>query len=69
MKLLGYARSLFWDFEGYLKLVVGLDEDDIQLNLNQNNSKFITYKKTPGVYTNKDNSEAVYTMGDREGTL
>ena len=35
MLLMGYARSLFRDFENYLKSVVGLDEDDFQLNLKQ----------------------------------
>ena len=28
MSLLGHARSLFRDFESYLRIVVGLDEDD-----------------------------------------
>ena len=29
--LLGYARSLFRDFESYLRIVIGLDEEDIHL--------------------------------------
>ena len=29
--LLGYSASSFRDFESYLRLVVGLDEEDIQL--------------------------------------
>ena len=29
--LMGYARSPFRDFESYFRIVVGLDEDDIQL--------------------------------------
>ena len=33
--LMGYARSPFREFEGYLRNVVGLDEDDIQLILKQ----------------------------------
>ena len=33
--LLGYARSLFRDFESYLRVVVGLDEEDIQLILKE----------------------------------
>ena len=49
--------------------MVGLDEDDIQLFLGQYNSKFITYEIPPGMNTNKDTSEDVYTMGDHEGTL
>ena len=31
MVLMGYARSLFRDFETYLRTVVGLEENDIQL--------------------------------------
>ena len=67
--LMGYARSPFRDFESYLRIVVGLDEGDIQLILKQNNSNFVTYELSPGIYTIKDISEAVYTMGDHEGTL
>ena len=33
--LLGYNRSLFRDFEIYLRIVVGLEEEDIQLILKQ----------------------------------
>ena len=33
--LLGYSRSLFQDFESYLKFVVGLDEEEMQLSLKQ----------------------------------
>ena len=35
MLLMGYARSPFRDFESYLAIVIGLDEDDIQLILKQ----------------------------------
>ena len=66
---MGYARSPFREFESYLITVVGLDEDDIQLILKQYNSTFVTYELSPGIYTNKDISEAVYTIGDHEGTL
>ena len=38
--LMAYARSLFRDFESYLRVVIGLDEDDIQLTLKQYNCKF-----------------------------
>ena len=47
--LLGYSKSLFRDFESYLRIVVGLDEEDIQLNLKEYNSHFITYELTPGI--------------------
>ena len=66
---MGYARSPFRDFENYLRFVVGLDEDDFLLILKQYNSNFITYKLTPGIYSIEIFSEAVYSMGDHEGTL
>ena len=47
--LLGYSKSLFRDVESCLRIVVGLDEEDIQLFLKQNNSYFITYELTPGI--------------------
>ena len=50
-------------------MVVCLDEDDIQLILKEYNSIFISYELSPTIYTNKDKSEAVYTMGDHKGTL
>ena len=46
-----------------------MDQDDTQLILKHYNSKFITYKKTPSIYLNRDISETVYTMGDLEGTV
>ena len=67
--LKGYGRFLFLDFESYLRIVVGLDENDIQLILKQNNAKFVTYELDPGIYTNEDLQEAVYRLGDHEGTL
>ena len=66
---MGYARSPFQYFEGYLGVVVGLDEEVIQLTLEQYNSNFVTYEILPGNYTMKGISEALYTMGDHEGTL
>ena len=39
---LGFARSLFRDFESYLRIVVSLDEKDIQLILKQYNANFVT---------------------------
>ena len=67
--LMVYARSPFRDFESYLRTVVGLDEDDIQLILGQYNSKFVTYEILPWIYKIKDTSETVYTMGDHKRTL
>ena len=60
--LLGYARSLFRDFESYLRIVIGLDEEDIQLISKQFNSHFVTFYLTPGTYTIQDISDAVQTF-------
>ena len=66
---MGYARSLFRDFESYLRIVFGLDEDDIHLILKQYNANFVTYELDPGNYTTEDLQKAVYFLGDHEGTL
>ena len=47
--LMAYARSPFRHFESYLRIVIGLDEDDIRLILKQYNEKFITYDLSPGL--------------------
>ena len=60
--LLCYIKSPFRDFECYLRFVVGLDGEDVQLILKQYNSHFITYELTPGIYTIQDISDAVYTF-------
>ena len=44
--LLGYSKSLFRDFESFLRTVIGLGEEDIQLILKQYNSHFVTYELT-----------------------
>ena len=67
--MLGYARYPFRDFESFFRFVVDLDEDDIQLILKQYNCFFVTYEISPGVYTNKDISAAVYTLSDPKRTL
>ena len=67
--VIGYARSSFRHFECYLRIVVALDKDEIQLILKQYNSSFVTYELSPRIYTIKETSEAVYTMGDHEGTI
>ena len=43
--LMGYATSLFPDFDCYLRIVGGLDDDDFQLILKQYNSNSITSSK------------------------
>ena len=65
----GYARSPFRDFESYHRIVVGLDEDDIQLIVKQNNANFVFYELDPANYTIEDLQEAVYPLGDHKGTL
>ena len=67
--LTGYANSSFRDFESYLRIFVGLEEDDIQLILKQYNEKFVTYELDPGNYTIEDIQKAVYFLGDHENTL
>ena len=67
--LMGYARSQFRDFESYLRIVVGLEEDNIRLILRQYNEKFISYELDPGNYTIEDLKKAVYPRDDHEGTL
>ena len=67
--LMGYARSPFRDFESYLRIVVGLEEDIIRLILKQYSEKFITYELDPGNYTIEDIQKTVHPLGDHEGTL
>ena len=67
--LTNYFGSPFRDSESYLRIVVGLDDDDIQLILKQYNSNFVTYKITPGIYTFKDISEAIYKIAGERGSL
>ena len=66
---MGNARSPFRDFESYLRIIVGLDEDDIQLYLKQYSENFVTYQLEPGNYTIEDLQKAVYPLGDHGGTL
>ena len=67
--LFGYSASSFRDFEGYLRLVVLLDEEDVQLILKDYNSHFITYELTPGIYTIQDISDAIQTFSGHEETI
>ena len=66
---MAYARSPNTDFERYLRIIVGLNEDDIQLISKEYNDKFNTYELSPGIYTIEDIAEAVYKKGDHEGAL
>ena len=56
--LSGYTKSIFQDFESFLRTEVHLVEDDIRVVLDEYNSSFITSKISPGIYTFKDISEA-----------
>ena len=67
--LLGYSRSLFRDFESYLRFVVNLLEEDIQLILKEYNSHFITYELNPGLYTIQDISDAIQTFSGHMETI
>ena len=67
--LMGCARSPFRDFESYLRIVIGLEEDNNRLILKQYNEKFVTYELEPGNYGIKDIQKAVHPLGDHEGTL
>ena len=60
--LLGYARSKSRDFESFLRIVVGLDEENTQLFLKQYNSNFITHELTPGIYTIRHISDTIHTF-------
>ena len=67
--IMGCARSPFRDFDSYLKIEVGLYGDDIRFILKQDILKFVTYEHPFILYSYKDTSEVVYTMGDQEVTL
>ena len=67
--LTGYANSSFRDFESYLRIIIGLEEDDIQLILKQYNEKFVSYELDPGNYTIDDIQKAVHPLGDHKGIL
>ena len=61
MKILAiYTRSVFQDFESFLRTQIDLIEDDIKLVLDEYNSSFITYELQPGFHTFKDISEALF---------
>ena len=57
-----FVRSVFQDFDSYLRTEVDLVEDDIKLVLDEYNSNFITYELEPGIYTFKDISEALFNI-------
>ena len=52
--LMCYAPSSFQDFESFPRIVIHLDEEDIQSILKHYTSIFITYEVPPNIYTIKD---------------
>ena len=57
-----YTRSVFQDFESFLRTQIDLVEDDIKLVLDKNNSSFNIFEIQPGIYTFKDISEALFNI-------
>ena len=57
-----HTSSIFQDFESFLRTQIDLVEDDIKLVLDEYNSNFNTYEVTPGIYTFKDISEALFNI-------
>ena len=64
--LSGYTRSVFQDFESYLRTEVDLVEDHIRLVLDKYSSSFIIYELDPGFCTFKDLSKAFFTIHQHE---
>ena len=52
-----------------MRIVVGLDEEDIQLILKEYNSHFITYELTPGIYSIQDISDTILTFSGHMETI
>ena len=61
-----YTRSVFQDFESFLRTQIDLVEDDIKLVLDEYNSNFVTYKLIPGIYRYRDMAEALYYILESE---
>ena len=55
-----YIRSVFQDFESFLRTQIDLVEVDNQLVLDEYNSNFVTYELAPGIYSYRDIAEALY---------
>ena len=46
-----YTRSIFQDFESFLRTQIDLVEDDVKLVLDEYNSNFINYELVPCIYS------------------
>ena len=57
-----YIDSVCQDFVHFLRTQIDLVEDDIKLVLDEYNSNIVTNKNTPGNYTFKDISEALFNV-------
>ena len=55
-----YTRSVFQDFESFLRTQIDLVEDDVKLVLDEYSSSFITYELNPGIYNYRDLSEGLF---------
>ena len=60
------TRSIFQDFESFLRTQIDLVEDDVKLVLDEYNSSFLTYELQPGICTFKDISEALFNILQNE---
>ena len=63
-----YTRSVFQDFESFLRTQIDLVEDDVKLVFDEHNSNFVTYKLEPGIYSYRDISEALFYILQSEYT-
>ena len=66
---MGSFKSSLRDFESFLRIVVGLDEDDVQILFKTYNLYFVIKETTPGINPKRKTSEVIYHMGDLKGTL
>ena len=63
MKNLAFCtRSVFQDFESFLRTEIELVEDDFDLILDEHISSFVTYELDPGIYNFKEISEALFNL-------
>ena len=61
-----FTRSVFQDFESFLRTQIDLVESDIKLVLDEYNSTFVTHEIGPGIYTYKDLSIALFNILQQE---
>ena len=61
-----YIDSVFQNFKSFLRTEVDLVEDGFKLVLDEYKSSFITYEISPGIYSFKDLSEALFNILQHE---